>query len=528
MSPELPDQAPAEPRPGPGTTFESVLAGAATVGARISIANVREAVRVTIGKAPPRVSVGAFVSKPPGPFFNLYRKAGDDPAEVEVAVSGNVAAGPISVPIEVSGGTQGVHYTILSPNPLVIPAGQAVGTVRIGFPAQSAWFRTRELSVTLGDVEGASVEGQAFARLVVRASAAAPVAEFGAAATSGDEGAGVMATTLDLSEAALDPVTVHLDVDDSSTASAGDYEPIPLSVVIPAGVTSQPYRVTPVDDAETEGSETLVLNIANDPRTEQVNIWSYPELLHLTEGPEIEGGPFAGYPTDNLYKDLNGQPDWSLVPVVDGVSPDRRTPAYRFGVSATSRGTSKIGKSFRASTSDQFGASCGGSLQFIPLRAENVLSLYVREPEASFRARYFGVHLYDRITMTDHRIRFEWVAGVPVVVQETDITAGGVLTGQAYDHSQDGNGWYRIYLHYTAPADVQGNGTNRFLEAFSQYESEKAVTSQGQGLIMAWPQFEQGVTTPSPYQRFSTNRWSAWGGCTAGAQDSHTFTITEA
>ena len=58
----------------------------------------------------------------------------------------------------------------------------------------------------------------------------------------------------------MDALTVHFTV--SGTATVGvDYTALPASVVIPAGQSSVVLTVTPIDDAEIEGDESVSLMV---------------------------------------------------------------------------------------------------------------------------------------------------------------------------------------------------------------------------------------------------------------------------
>lgn len=74
------------------------------------------------------------------------------------------------------------------------------------------------------------------------------------------------------------PLTVSYVIAGSAT-NGGDYERIAASVVIPAGKTSVPVDIKPIDDTRVEGVENVFLTLANGPtywvsatRTANVNI----------------------------------------------------------------------------------------------------------------------------------------------------------------------------------------------------------------------------------------------------------------
>ncbi|MHC4717316.1 MAG: Calx-beta domain-containing protein, partial [Planctomycetota bacterium] len=98
-------------------------------------------------------------------------------------------------------------------------------------------------------------------------------------------------------------LTVYYSV--SGTASAGDYsETLTGSVVIPDGLASAVIDVTPVDDAEIENDETVVLTLTGDPAysigapsSDTVTIASDDVLevtIAATDPNASETGPNAG------------------------------------------------------------------------------------------------------------------------------------------------------------------------------------------------------------------------------------------
>jgi hypothetical protein len=60
------------------------------------------------------------------------------------------------------------------------------------------------------------------------------------------------------------PLTVSFTVGGTATPGS-DYASLGTSVTIPAGSTSKNVLVTPVNDTLVEGSETVILTVAEDP-----------------------------------------------------------------------------------------------------------------------------------------------------------------------------------------------------------------------------------------------------------------------
>jgi hypothetical protein len=82
-------------------------------------------------------------------------------------------------------------------------------------------------------------------------------------ASAAEEGLDPGVFTITRTGGTATPLTVLYTL--SGTASNGvDYEILPGSVTVPAGETSATITVTPIDDGETEGSETVVLTLRAD------------------------------------------------------------------------------------------------------------------------------------------------------------------------------------------------------------------------------------------------------------------------
>lgn len=513
-----------------GTTYAGTEEQPSAIGHRVTIAPEREPHRVTIGLSNPMygagAGVGAGAAASLGPYYNVHIQAGLGLVSFDIEVTGNPNNSPLVIPFTVTGGTEGTHYTLPFASPLIIPAGQRSTKLYIDFIAVSSWFAQRDIVVTLGSAVDGIPRGQQAYSFYLRPTATAPVVQWSGGQASGTEEGGPITKTITIASAVLDDVTAYLNLVSGGTASPTDYSTSTLSPVILAGDTSVVFTLTPVDDAAVEPNETVGFKIDNDARTTQVNLWTFSDSLNQTEGPNFGQGPDAGRPTDNEYVDDTVSPvGWSLIPVAGGKTPDSRLTGYRYVVTTLGLGDCKIGKSIDASSVDALGKTVGGYNQLIKLAAENVLSVYVRKPDVGFTARYFSLDIHDRIADVHHRARFTWSGTVPVVSSTENGVTAAIMTGQAWDHSLEANGWYRIRIEYSAPVEVRGNATMRYLEAFTAATGEDTDVNRFKGVEFAWPQFEQAGTSPTAYQRCIGSHWSPWGGATVGATDTCTFTI---
>ena len=521
-----------EPQLGPpgGVTYTAEAASPSAVGFRVTVAPEREQHRVTLSLSDPTYAAGAGVGTQDastlGPYYNEHIQSGLGVVSFDVLVGGNPNRSPLVVPFTVTGGVEGTHYELPFQSPLIIPAGAASAKLYIDFIAQAQWFAQRDIVITLGSAEAGIPDGQQSYSFYLRPTAAAPVIQWDGSTASGTEEGGAITQTISIPSAVLDDVTVYLELQPGGTAVPSDYSTSSLAPVILAGQTSTSFSVTPIDDPDVEGNETVAFKVANDSRTAQVNLWTFSDDLALTEGPAFGAAMDAGRPTDNEYVDDTVQPiGWSLSPVEAGTTPDTRGTAYRYAVTGLGSGSCKIGKSIAASSADERGNTVGGFDQLIPLAADNTLSVYVRKPSTSYTARYFSLDIYDRITGTHHRGRFTWSGTTPVASAVEGDAVQGVMSGELWDHASEGNDWHRVYITVPATAAL-GDHSMRYLEAFTAVTGEGAEVNRDKGVEFAWPQFEQGVSSPTPYQRCVGSHWSPWGGGTVGATHTCTFTIT--
>lgn len=526
----------AQTDPVPGNTFESASTpNSGVVGHLVSVATAREETQVTISLSDPMVAAGAGVGSSGvgnlGPFWNEHVQSGDGLVSFDVTVQGNPSRVALEIPFTVTGADDAVHYTLPQASPLLIPAGQRTGKLWIDFIAASRWFAQREVVITLGAGTGTISRGQQLFTYILRPTAAAPVIEWDSATYSGTEEGGAIAGQINIvGTPVLDDITAYVELQAGGTATDGvDFTTQARAVVIPALAQNVPFSLTPIDEATVEANETAIFKIVNDARTSQVNLWTFSDELDEPEGPVFQTITNAGRPTDNVYVDDSVEPTgWAVSPIAARNTPDGRKSGSRYGVTSLCVGSARIGKSANASTGDDLGQSVGGADQNIGLTAENCLSVYVRRPDVQLSSKYFGLDIYDQVTLTHHRVRFEWTGSTPSVVSgsEEGSAVGGIQGGAAWAHATAANDWHRAYIQYTAPSGEQGNLTMRYLESYSDYDGEVVELNRNKGVEFAWPQYEQGVTTPTAYQRCNGSHWFPWGSCTQGTTTTTTFTIT--
>src|SRR5207244_3441258 len=70
-----------------------------------------------------------------------------------------------------------------------------------------------------------------------------------------------------------------------SAANGIDYQSLPTSVTIPAGAASATVTVTPIDDSQTEGDETVVLTLSQDAAYDVGSANSATVTIHDNDSP---------------------------------------------------------------------------------------------------------------------------------------------------------------------------------------------------------------------------------------------------
>jgi hypothetical protein len=175
---------------------------------------------------------------------------------VEVRLSA-VSGLPVTIPFTVSGtATDGSDYTI-SGSPITIPAGEISGTININVVEDTLDEKNETVVVSLGVPTGAVLgTSQAYTMTIVD-NDLPPSVEFTAASQSGEESAGTMTVTVQLSAASGLPITVPFTV--TGTAGGADYTITASPITIPAGQTTATVTIALVDDGLLEPDETVII-----------------------------------------------------------------------------------------------------------------------------------------------------------------------------------------------------------------------------------------------------------------------------
>jgi len=186
-------------------------------------------------------------------------EAGLDPGAFSISRSGNLA-GPLEVSFAVGGtATAGEDYLAL-PSSAVIPAGQPSVELAVTPLADQVVEGGETVVLTLLDGAAYDLGVPASATVTISDVLLPSVAVVASDAQAAEKATATGAFTVSRTGPVVDALQVSLAVGGTATAGA-DYQPLPGTVTIPAGQASVALLVTPVDDAEVEGTETVTLTV---------------------------------------------------------------------------------------------------------------------------------------------------------------------------------------------------------------------------------------------------------------------------
>ncbi len=178
-----------------------------------------------------------------------------------VTVNLSAASGvATTVPFTIGGtAASGVNYSGVTASPLVIPAGQTIGTIT-GTLIDDGKFESTNttLSVTLGTPTNATLGAVTSDTVTIVQSDPEPTISLAAATQSVNENGGTFTVTVNLSAASGVTTTVPFTL--GGTAVSGvNYSGVTASpLVIPAGMTSGTITGTLIDDGKFEPTNTTL------------------------------------------------------------------------------------------------------------------------------------------------------------------------------------------------------------------------------------------------------------------------------
>jgi hypothetical protein len=249
-------------------------------------------------------------STPPTVAFAQATQSTNENASAPVTLTVNLSAAThatTTIPFSVGGSAvAGANYNILTPSPLVIPAGQTSATIAVAMVDDGKYNTVDQtLTVTLGTPTNATLGAVTGDTLTIHETDAPPTLALASATQTVNENAGTFSVQVNLSTASSVDTTVPFTL--GGTAAAGtNYGVVASSpLVIPAGQTSASITGTLIDDGRydtvnktltfTVGTPTNATLGAVGTDTLTINETDPPPTVSFASGTEsIVAGPSAG------------------------------------------------------------------------------------------------------------------------------------------------------------------------------------------------------------------------------------------
>lgn len=169
----------------------------------------------------------------------------------------------VSVDLAVANGSasQGDDFTLLTPNPVTIPASQTQAVVQVSLVDDSDSETSETFQLLLSNPVDVQLPATNATGTIIDNDA--PLPELSVSDVQAAEGAGALLFTVELSAASPVEVTFTA-MTTAGTADAGvDFESLNATFAIPAGNISAAVAVPLIDDGDVESAENLSLQILN-------------------------------------------------------------------------------------------------------------------------------------------------------------------------------------------------------------------------------------------------------------------------
>jgi hypothetical protein len=189
-------------------------------------------------------------------------EAGSTTGTLRVVIRTGITAAPLTVFYTVGGtATPGSDYMAL-PGSVTIPAGSSSAPI-IVTPINDALMEGNETVIaTLSGNAAYMVGTPRSATVTIISDEKVTIIATDPTATEAGPTTGIF--TVSRTGSTATPLTVYYTVGGTATKGS-DYTTLPGSVTIPAGSSSAPIIVTPIDDALVEGNETVVVKLSSKP-----------------------------------------------------------------------------------------------------------------------------------------------------------------------------------------------------------------------------------------------------------------------
>lgn len=430
-------------------------------------------------------------------------------------VLSNAWSTSITVDIEPRMGSllrRGIDYTV-SDRVVVFEPGQTRKTVTVSMLPSTGFRKTAHMELVARKRKNRGTKGDySVCTWTLYGNGEPPVATFGTDAAETDKSSGYTSVvTLDAAsrEQTDIPVTLGGTLTKTThyTLSGAYWNDALNQIEIPAGKTSAQLDVQLLGTA---GTVTMSLNVPADN--------TLRNLLTFSKMGTPEHGVLAGTEsqidfknaTDDDVGHLFGVPtDWEFGGDTGGPS-NQLSLAHSLETLADPNGLST--SILWASPHDNDGGStaygyCGKSTKVelvgghaIPKiqTGHNILSFYMKNdgaPGGFSQAPYSRIMLVNEDLAVTHSVAFQWTAGVPAITETSLVDYSGV--------TDEGSGWYRIWLIYDAPASEDGDLAD-FRVQPCWHPSQDVSLNQDKGAYIWGAQFEvdptQLVVAPTAYQ----------------------------
>jgi Flp pilus assembly protein TadG len=225
-----------------------------------------------------------------------------------VRVELNTVSGrDVTVPFGISAVSTG--YSLLTPNPLVIPAGSTSADILIGLTDDGDGLPTATVTVSLGTPINAQLGTPNVHTATITNTAAPPTVYFTTASQSKSEDGKSMTVVVQLSAAWSQDVTVPFSLSGTAQGLGVDYTITPSPVVIKAGSASANILITIIDDSLYEDNETVILTMGTPTNAQKDTLRA---TVHTATIIDNDPQPVVTFATDHS----SGMEDVGTIPVV--------------------------------------------------------------------------------------------------------------------------------------------------------------------------------------------------------------------
>ena len=240
----------------------SLLAASAATGEASPFPVVGSLSGAPARTAPSAAALAVPAGNPDVTFVTASTSAVESATVVTVDVALSAAAGvDVTIPFTVGGSADGADATVQA-GPLVILAGQTMGTIDVTLLDDLDSEGRERVSLTLGTPTGAALGAITVHEVVIDDDEAAATLTFDLPDQTVAEGAGSIPVTLTLSSPRTEESRVSFTQTGTATPGGVDVSASPVSpIVVPAGATTATLSLIVVQDSMDELDEDLIVSL---------------------------------------------------------------------------------------------------------------------------------------------------------------------------------------------------------------------------------------------------------------------------